>query len=205
MARKTKAEAEETREKIMAAAELLFFEHGVTRTSLEQIAEEAGVTRGAIYWHFVNKVDLFRAMIESIRLPQEQMVEQAIAGGHADPLGLIQRVALDCLRTMAEDQRRQRVYAILLFRCEYVGEMAEALKRQQDADAVMRSNLLSLFAMAHENGSLDRNWTPAIAARVFESMIRGIWVEWLRYEQGFDLVKLGSQSIGELFESFRAK
>jgi AcrR family transcriptional regulator len=204
VARKTKAEAEETREKILAAAELLFFENGVTRTSLEQIAEEAGVTRGAIYWHFANKVDLFRELYESIRLPQEEMVEQALAGGHADPLGVIQRVSLDCLRTMAKDPRLQRVYAILLFRCEYVGEMAEALKRQQDADTVMRSNLLRLFTMAHENGSLDRNWTPETAARVFEAMIRGIWVEWLRYEQGFDLVTVGSQSIDELFRAFRA-
>ena len=200
MARRTKAEAEETREKILDAAEQLFFAHGVAQTSLEQIAEEAGVTRGAVYWHFADKVALFRTLHERVRLPQEEIVEQASVDGHPDPLGLIERVSLDCLKTITIDLRRQRVYAILLFRCEYVGEMAEALKRQQDVDAVMRTNLLRLFSMAAGDGSLSARWAPEVAERVFESMMRGLWADWLRYGQGFDLVKVGSQCAEALFE-----
>ena len=205
MARKTKAEAEETREKILDAAEQLFFANGVMQTSLEQVAEEAGVTRGAIYWHFSDKVALFKALHERVRLPQEDMVAQAVADGHPDPLGLLEQISLDCTKTITTDPRLMRVYAILLVRCEYVGEMAEALKRQQDADAVMRANLVRIFTMANENGSLSPNWTPEVSARVFESMIRGLWADWLRYGQGFDLMKVGSQCIAELFVSFRAK
>jgi AcrR family transcriptional regulator len=205
MARKTKAEAEETREKILDAAEQLFFANGVMQTSLEQVAEEAGVTRGAIYWHFSDKVALFKALHERVRLPQEDMVAQAVADGHPDPLGLLEQISLDCTKTITTDPRLMRVYAILLVRCEYVGEMAEALKRQQDADAVMRANLVRIFTMADENGSLSPNWTPEVSARVFESMIRGLWADWLRYGQGFDLMKVGSQCIAELFVSFRAK
>jgi AcrR family transcriptional regulator len=204
MARKTKAEAEETREKILDAAEQLFFAHGVMQTSLEQVAEEAGVTRGAIYWHFSDKVALFKALHERVRLPQEEMVERAAADGHPDPLGLLEQIALDSTKTITTDSRLMRVYAILLVRCEYVGEMAEALKRQQDADAVMRANLVRIFTMAAENGSLSSNWTPEVSARVFESMIMGLWADWLRYGQGFDLMKIGSQCIAELFVSFRA-
>ena len=204
MARKTKAEAEETREKILDAAEQLFFAHGVMQTSLEQVAEEACVTRGAIYWHFSDKVALFKALHERVRLPQEDMVERAAADGHPDPLGLLEQIALDSTKTITTDSRLMRVYAILLVRCEYVGEMAEALKRQQDADAVMRANLVRIFTMADENGSLSPNWTPEVSARVFESMIMGLWADWLRYGQGFDLMKIGSQCIAELFVSFRA-
>ena len=204
MARKTKAEAEETREKILDAAEQLFFAHGVMQTSLEQVAEEACVTRGAIYWHFSDKVALFKALHERVRLPQEEMVERAAADGHPDPLGLLEQIALDSTKTITTDSRLMHVYAILLVRCEYVGEMAEALKRQQDADAVMRANLVRIFTMADENGSLSPNWTPEVSARVFESMIMGLWADWLRYGQGFDLMKIGSQCIAELFVSFRA-
>ena len=204
MARKTKAEAEETREKILDAAEQLFFAHGVMQTSLEQVAEEACVTRGAIYWHFSDKVALFKALHERVRLPQEDMVERAVADGHPDPLGLLEQIALDSTKTITTDPRLMRVYAILLVRCEYVGEMAEALKRQQDADAVMRANLVRIFTMADENGSLSPNWTPEVSARVFESMIMGLWADWLRYGQRFDLMKVGSQCIAELFVSFRS-
>lgn len=205
MARKTKAAAKETRENIIDAAERLFFAHGVMQTSLEQIAEEAGVTRGAIYWHFSDKVALFKALHERVRLPQEDLVEQALADGHPDPLGLLEQVATDCTKTIATDPQLMRVYAILLVRCEYIGEMVEALKRQQDADAVMRAKLVRIFTMANENGSLDPNWIPEIAARVFEAMIRGLWADWLRYGQQFDLIKIGSECIAELFASFRAK
>jgi AcrR family transcriptional regulator len=204
MARKTKAEAEETREKILDAAEQLFFAHGVMQTSLEQVAEEACVTRGAIYWHFSDKVALFKALHERVRLPQEDMVKRAVSDGHPDPLGLLEQIALDSTKTITTDPRLMRVYAILLVRCEYVGEMAEALKRQQDADAVMRANLVRIFTMADENGSLSPNWTPEVSARVFESMIMGLWADWLRYGQRFDLMKVGSQCISELFVSFRS-
>jgi AcrR family transcriptional regulator len=205
VARRTKAEAEETRETILDAAERLFFANGVKETSLERIAEEAAVTRGAIYWHFANKVDLFRALHERVRLPQEDLVEQAVADGHPDPLGFIERTVLDVLKILASDEQRQRVSAILLFRCEYVGEMAEALERQNAADAAMRANLVRIFAMARDNGSLSAAWTPDIAARTFESMIMGLWADWLRYGKRFDLLAIGSQCIIELFRSFRGR
>jgi len=174
------------------------------QTSLEQVAEEACVTRGAIYWHFSYKVALFKALHERVRLPQEDMVKRAVSDGHPDPLGLLEQIALDSTKTITTDPRLMRVYAILLVRCEYVGEMAEALKRQQDADAVMRANLVRIFTMADENGSLSPNWTPEVSARVFESMIMGLWADWLRYGQRFDLMKVGSQCIAELFVSFRS-
>ncbi|MBV5333220.1 TetR family transcriptional regulator, partial [bacterium] len=66
MARKTKEEAQETRKAILDAAETVFQERGVSRTSLAEIATAAGVTRGAIYWHFANKAELFDAMIQRV-------------------------------------------------------------------------------------------------------------------------------------------
>ena len=67
--RRTKEEAENTRTAILTAAELLFFAKGVSHTSLEQIARHAGVTRGAVYWHFKNKAHLFHEMLNQVRLP----------------------------------------------------------------------------------------------------------------------------------------
>ncbi len=49
MARRTKEEAAATRDSILDAAEQLFVEQGVSRTTLQHIASAAGVTRGAIY------------------------------------------------------------------------------------------------------------------------------------------------------------
>ena len=66
MVRRTKEEAQETRAQIIEAAERAFYKRGVARTTLADIAELAGVTRGAIYWHFNNKAELVQALLDSL-------------------------------------------------------------------------------------------------------------------------------------------
>lgn len=63
--RRTKAEAEQTRQNILAAALHLFDEQGYAQTSLNAIAERAGVTRGAIYGHFDNKDSILAALADA--------------------------------------------------------------------------------------------------------------------------------------------
>lgn len=55
----TREHAEITRKNVLKAGLKVFSEKGFAATRLEDIAKEAGVTRGAIYWHFNNKLDLF--------------------------------------------------------------------------------------------------------------------------------------------------
>lgn len=45
--------------------------HGVTQTTLDEIADAAGMTRGAIYGHFRNKEAVFNAIFERFALPLE--------------------------------------------------------------------------------------------------------------------------------------
>ncbi|WP_311195329.1 TetR family transcriptional regulator [Suttonella sp. R2A3] len=63
--RRTKAEAEQTRQSLLDAALALFSEQGYESTSLAEIARTAGTTRGAIYWHFKNKADMLNALSEA--------------------------------------------------------------------------------------------------------------------------------------------
>ena len=84
--RRTKEEALETRNRILDSAEQVFMEKGVSNTSLAQLAEAAGVTRGAIYWHFKNKADLFDAMMSRVVLPMEEMAARAGDDNLEDPL-----------------------------------------------------------------------------------------------------------------------
>lgn len=63
--RRTKSEAEQTRNSILDAALTLFDEQGYTQTTLSSIARQAGVTRGAIYWHFENKDEILIALAQA--------------------------------------------------------------------------------------------------------------------------------------------
>jgi diguanylate cyclase (GGDEF)-like protein len=102
MARRTKAETEQTRLDIIAAARRVFAGRGVSRTTLADIAKEAGVTRGAIYWHFRNKPDLFFAMMEQVSLPLVDLIDENLpAQNPGDPLRAIQASMNEILRLLS--------------------------------------------------------------------------------------------------------
>jgi AcrR family transcriptional regulator len=61
---KHEARTEATQEKLILAAEAIFIRDGFANAKLEDIAEHAGYTRGAIYAHYKSKEDLFLALLE---------------------------------------------------------------------------------------------------------------------------------------------
>ncbi|MBD8497700.1 TetR/AcrR family transcriptional regulator [Paenibacillus arenosi] len=64
MARRTAEEAEQTRQAIAAAAKQLFIQQGYQATSMEQIRESSGMSKGSIYYHFKSKEQLFMYLLE---------------------------------------------------------------------------------------------------------------------------------------------
>jgi len=62
--KKTKEEALKTRKQIIDKAVKLFINNGFSNTTLDQIAQQTGFTRGAIYWHFKDKLDIVKELIE---------------------------------------------------------------------------------------------------------------------------------------------
>src|SRR5574343_1079464 len=100
--RRTKEDAQHTREALLDAAELVFAQRGVSRTSLQDIAKAAGMTRGAVYWHFKDKSELFNAMMERTASPMEESL-QALAHTEQSPLAELRRSAHDALHRIAHD------------------------------------------------------------------------------------------------------
>ena len=102
MARKTKEEALKTREGIIEASIELFLKRGVSRTSLSDIAKRAGVTRGAIYWHFNNKEDLLGALWTQLLLPFEPLERVADDPHEPDPLGKLHQAPISSISDFSE-------------------------------------------------------------------------------------------------------
>ena len=141
MVRRTKEEAQETRTRILDAAEQVFAEKGVSRTSLADIAQTAGVTRGAIYWHFANKGELFTEMFDRVLLPLDELKAASVDPNEADPLGRLVEICTVCLRDTANDPHRRRVFDILFHKCEFVEEMGPVMARYQNT---MREGLTNI-------------------------------------------------------------
>ncbi|MBP6617971.1 MAG: TetR family transcriptional regulator, partial [Burkholderiaceae bacterium] len=118
MARRTKEDAAETRSRLLDAAERLFSEKGVSRTSLNDIAIAAGTTRGAIYWHFKDKADLFNAMMERVTLPLESTLSRVDTHHSTDPLDDITAAMRNALYLTANDAQVRRVFEVATLKVE---------------------------------------------------------------------------------------
>lgn len=200
--RRTKAEAEETRNSILNAAERVFFEKGVSTASLDDVAKAAGVTRGAIYWHFSNKTDLFLELYNTVNLPLEDMIARNVEQPGADVLCYIEKSAGDWLDQLAGDEHRQRIFTILL-RCPYGEDLLPVLEKQQEVDDRHTVMLDSAFDTARSEGFLNGNWTPQSATKALRWMMEGLCSEWLLFGRRFDLASEGKDGLKRLFDSFR--
>ncbi|ASY64894.1 Transcription repressor of multidrug efflux pump acrAB operon, TetR (AcrR) family [Sinorhizobium sojae CCBAU 05684] len=200
--RRTKADAEATRKKILNAAEHIFYEKGVSNTTLEEVASEAGVTRGAIYWHFANKTDLFLALYEAVPLPHEDMIARDIETEAFDTLAIVEGATGDWLETLARDEQRQRILSIML-RCDYDHAMSAVLAKQREIDERHNAMLELAFSRAWERGQLQDRWTPASAVRALHWMMMGLCTDWLLFGRSFDLVAEGHETLQRLFSGFR--
>lgn len=113
--RKTQAERrEETREQVLAAAARVFATRGFHGTSLEAIAEEAGFSRGAVYYNFADKEELFLELLDRRCAERSQDLRAVFADAPEDDVAatsrLAQLAAQRALAAMTGDPEWQALY-----------------------------------------------------------------------------------------------
>jgi len=193
MVRKTKEDALATRTGVLDAAERLFQQHGVSRTSLHHIALAAGVTRGAIYWHFKDKADLFNAMMERVTLPIEESVADAERDTAADPLNLLRNNVLGVFRRTMEDEQVRRVFEIATQKVEYVDELSAVRVRHLKARHDHVATLERWLRAAQRQGLIGAGASVRSAALGLHAIIDGLIQNWILQPGAFDLVRTGRQ------------
>src|SRR5262245_26641628 len=164
MVRRTKSEAAATREALLDAAERSFRDHGVAHTSLADIAAAAGVTRGAVYWHFRDKSDLFEALCDRVELPMEAMLAHAGETRQKDPLGKLRELAVLGLTRLATDPRAQAVFDVMFHKCELAAEFASVSGRSHATDSDCLVTVERLMKQAVTVGQLPSDTDIRIAA-----------------------------------------
>ena len=200
MARRTKQEAQETRNRILDTAEHVFHERGVSRTSLAEIAVAAGLTRGAIYWHFRNQADLFDAMMSRDTLPMEEMAHRAGAAVHADPLGFVRDCALNVLHRTANDPQCRRVFEIMCHKCEYIDEMTQLKARHIECRAECLAEMERGFANAIIKRQVSPDCDPRRAALGLSALVDGLITDWL-LDPSFHSLARDAEPIVDMFLS----
>jgi TetR/AcrR family acrAB operon transcriptional repressor len=194
--RKIKEDAWITRNRILDAAVACFSEQGVSRTSLDAIARKAGVTRGAIYWHFKNKVALLRAMFE--RLPCSLRQQAETERLREDPLGFLRAMTREFFDRVSHDPNFWQVIEIFWHKCEYVGDMAALRHKHLDEGESHIDIILRAITLAQEKGQIGTALTPHQATIGLVGLLDGLIFNWTKNRRLFSLEAYGEP----ILESF---
>lgn len=204
MPRRTKQDAERTRARILDMAEREFQRRGVSRTSLEQIARAAGVTRGAVYWHFRNKADLFNAMLNRVTLPLEAEILKSGERTLDDPVAQIRNSYVAALRATVADPQARRVFEVALFKVEHGHALRGVHERRL---AGLRNRVANVERGLRRAARLGL-WKSALpahaAAQGVEALVDGLISNWMIDPQAFDLVRVGEQALDAYLRGLRA-
>ena len=204
MVRRTKQEAQATRSLIIDTAELVFERRGVSGASLHEIAKAAGLTRGAIYWHFKDKAALFDAMMERAHLPLEESGRVGGFRGAAVTVTQLRDGLVAVLRHVVTDPQMRRVFSIASHKVEYVGETEPLRERHVSVRSECLTDMERTLQRAMRRGELARRMPARAAAVGLHALVDGLLQNWMLAPGDFDLVKVGSQVIDAYLASLAA-
>lgn len=175
MARKTKEGAEETRAGILKAALSLFSSRGVSGTTLTEIAQKAGVTRGAIYWHFDNKDHLLHALWEQTVTPYEMIAQLGERLDEPDPLGRLHQLHLAILQDLAENDKTRQFFQIWLDR----GKLGSVDRNESYLELEERrqrslKKIEGIMRNAASKGQLPPNFDAHVGALALYTFVDGL-------------------------------
>ena len=175
MARKTKQEAERTYHALLDAAAALFIRQGVAHTTLHQIAREAGMTRGAIYWHFANKDAVIQALWQRNADRLHQAFSEMLAQiAPPDPAGRFRGGVKAMLRSVVEEPEFGQVIRIVLHNVEFTDQQTELQRFLYRRKAILHDSMQQAFSVLATHRALRVDLPPVLLAQGLLSYLHGL-------------------------------
>lgn len=195
--RRTKEEAEATRVHILIKALELFSEQGIANTSLTEVAKAAGVTRGAIYWHFKNKWDLFDAIWQRYSAPIDVLGVATESEDESDPLGklcdLIKLILVSVERD--EEFRRMVIVCIQETMLKVKREIPEPMEALESS---LHQRRVRSLENAKAKGQLPADLDAEAGSLMMKVMLEGMIMSWLKRPDCFSLAERADQFVSSV-------
>lgn len=202
--RRTKEDALLTREKLLDAAEIVFWDKGVSSTSLQDIAQAAGLTRGAIYWHFKDKATLFNAMMDRSVSPIEETIGRVGQEKTDEPLIQIRAAMVDALTRIATEPRTRRVLGIAANKVEYVDELSDVRAHHIAVHLNCQNHLETAIRRAQKLGQVAAKPSARVMIVGLQALVTGLINTWMLDNQLFNLTRAGAQAIDLYLSGLKA-
>ena len=186
--KRSKADAEQTRDALLRAALTVFSRQGYTASTLSDVASEANVTRGALYHHFAGKAQMFNTLLQqAVELPT-QIVEAAIAEGGTF-LEILHRVFTRQVTVVESDPIYRATVELVMFKFEANPELEEAKLLLSNGRNASLALLQQSFEQGQHAGAVRKSLAPMELARMFLALQIGLFHVWILRPEDFDLTQ----------------
>ena len=186
--RKTKTEAQKTRQHLLDVALEVFWRDGVTRASLQAIAQEAGVTRGALYWHFKNKEDLFETLFERQYADFFAAFNDQTLRDNQDVWTHLQHNLTTMFETLATRESKHKFCNVMFSKCEQTAGNETITELACRYHRLFQKQIAYALQLSREQGRLPENTDIELAAIYLESSLVGLIKIWIDEPERFDLI-----------------
>lgn len=186
--RKTKTEAQKTRQHLLDAALEVFWRDGVTRASLQAIAQEAGVTRGALYWHFKNKEDLFETLFEQQYADFFAAFNDQTLRDNQDVWTHLQHNLTTMFETLATRESKHKFCNVMFSKCEQTAGNETITELACRYHRLFQKQIAYALQLSREQGRLPENTDIELAAIYLESSLVSLIKIWIDEPERFDLI-----------------
>lgn len=197
--RRTKEEAAVTRATLLKTALSVFSAKGYAAATLDDVAKAAKVTRGAIYWHFKSKADLYNTLVQEFSARGAAVVQQAVAEG-GTLFEILRRVFVRQCALIEEDKEARAVMELALFKTGLEPELQPGRKRQLEASTALVAGLTDVMQQGIAQGVLRNDIDPTDMARAFLALENGAIQLWLTLPRSFSL-KASVESFADILIS----
>ena len=194
--RRTKDEAAVTRATLLKTALTVFSAKGYSAATLDDVAKAAKMTRGAIYWHFKSKADLYNTLVEEVSARGAAVVQQAIAEG-GSLIEILRRVFVRQCALIEEDQEARAVMELALFKTGLDPELQAGRRNQLEAGNALIEGVAAAMQQGVAQGVLRKDIDPADMARAFIAFENGAIQVWLASPKSFSL-KTSAESFADI-------
>jgi len=194
--RRTKEEAEATRAKLLKTALSVFSAKGYAAATLDDVAKAAKVTRGAIYWHFKSKADLYNTLIQELSARGTTVVQQALAEG-GTLIEILRRIFVRQCALIEDDKEARAVMELALFKTGLDPELQAGRKKQIDEGNALITGIAGAMQAGVMQGLLRNDMDPADMARAFIAFENGAIQQWLASPKSFSL-KTSAESFADI-------
>lgn len=199
--KRTKEESEKTREDILNAAVQIFSEKGVAQSTLDEIAKAAHVTRGAIYWHFENKTQIFDALHERLHRPLIDMILEDLEKDHPEPLTQLRDLCLQLFLDLKKDVQKRQALILFMMKCNYSGDLASYKDKHREKKAESMRLFKRYIEKAKKAGKLRAEADPELLTQCISCFMKGILFEYLDNPGGFDIENKAPKLINLFFHT----